>query len=76
MEVLRAILLIQETILGALADTVDRRFQVFKGSFDEIANRLDALALGANRGRNEDKRRPMDDVAQGQPINRPVPRRR
>ena len=40
-----------------------------------ITDRLDALAIGANRGRNEDRRGPRDDVAQGQPINRSVPTR-
>ena len=34
---------------------------------------LDALALGANRGRNDDRRQLRDEVTQGQPINRPVP---
>ena len=38
-----------------------------------IADRLDALAIGANRGRNEDKRAPREDVAQGRPVNRPIP---
>ena len=73
MEVLRTSLLTQETILKALADGVDRRFQAFEGHFDEIVDRLDALALGANRVRNEDRRRLRDDVAQGQPISRPDP---
>ena len=36
---------------------------MFEVRFDEIADLLDALALGANRGRNEDKRRLRDDVA-------------
>ena len=36
-------------------------------------DRLDALAIGVNRGRNEDKKRLRDEVAQGRPINRPVP---
>ena len=31
------------------------------------------MALGANRGRNEDRRWLRDDVAQGQPINGHVP---
>ena len=38
-------------------------------------DRLDALAISAKRGRNKDRRRPREDVAQGQPINRPVPAR-
>ena len=33
MEVLRASLLTQETALKALADSVERRFQVFEGRF-------------------------------------------
>ena len=73
MEVLQPNLLTQETTLRALTDYVDHRFQVFEGCFDEIVDRLDALALGANRGRNEDRRRLRDDVAQGQPISRPDP---
>ena len=72
-EVLRASLLTQETALRALADNVDHRFQAFETRFDEIADRLDALALGANRGRNENRRQLRDDVAQGQHVNRPVP---
>ena len=55
----------QKTALRVLADSVDRRFQAFEGHFDDIADRLDALALGANRGRNEDRRQLRDDVAQG-----------
>ena len=51
---------------------MDGRFQALEGRFDEIADRLDALAIGANRGRNEDRRGPREDVAQGQPINRLV----
>ena len=50
MKVLRASLLTQETTLRALADSVDRRFHRFEGHFDEIADRLNALALSANRG--------------------------
>ena len=73
MEVLRASLLTQETTLRALADNVDSRFQTFDGCFDEITNRLDALAIGVNRDRSDDRRRPRDDFAQGQPINRPIP---
>ena len=60
--------------LRALAKNVDRRFEALEGRFDEIADRLDALAIGVNRGRNENMRGPRD-VAQGQPINRPVPER-
>ena len=59
--------------LRALANSVDFRFQVFEGCFDEIVDRLDALALDANRGRNEDMRWLRDDVAQGQLVNRPIP---
>ena len=72
MEVLRASLLTQETTLMALANRVDRRFQAFEGHFDEIADRLDALVIGANRGRNDDQKRLRDDVTQGQPVNRLV----
>ena len=49
MEVLRANFPTQETTLMALADSVDRRFQTFEGRFDEIADQLDALEIGANR---------------------------
>ena len=73
MEVLRASLLTQEMTLRALADSLDRRFQVFEGCFDEIANRLDVVAIGANKNRNDDRRQPRDDFAQGQPVNRLVP---
>ena len=73
MEVMRARLLTQETALRGLEDSVERRFQVFERRFDEIADRLDALALDANRDRVDDRRRPRADNAQGQPINRPVP---
>ena len=73
MEVLQASLLTQEMTLRALADCVDCRFQAFERRFDEISDRLDALVLGANRSRNEDKRRLRDDIAQGQPVNRPIP---
>ena len=72
-EVLQASLLTQEIVLRVFTDSVDIRFQVFKGCFDEIADRLDALALDANRGRNEDMRRLRDVVAQSQPISLPVP---
>ena len=65
MEFLRAKLLTQETALRALAENVARRFQALEGCFDEIADRLDALAIGANRDRNEDRRGPTNDVAQG-----------
>ena len=63
MEVLRDGLLTQEMALRALADNIDHRFQAFKGCFDEIANRLDALAIGADRSRNDDKQRPRVDFA-------------
>ena len=56
MEVLRASLLTQKNTLKALTDSINHRFQVFKEHFDDITDRLDALALGANRGRNEDRR--------------------
>ena len=46
---------------------------MFEGRFNEIVNRLGALAVGANRGRNDDMRELRDDVAQGQPVNRLVP---
>ena len=72
-EVLRVGLLTQETALRALAENVDRRFQELEGHFDEIADILDALAISANKGRNEDRRGPRKDVAQGQLVNRPVP---
>ena len=55
-EVLRASLLTQETTLRSLEDNIDRRFQAFEGRFDEIVDRLDALALGANRNRNDNRR--------------------
>ena len=58
--------------LKALAESVNRRFQAFERCFNEIADKLDALAISINIGRNEDRRRLRDDVAQGQPINRPV----
>ena len=41
--------------LRALANSVDYRFQAFEELVDEVDDSLDALALGANRGRNEDK---------------------
>ena len=72
MEFLRVNLLTQEMALRTLAKSVDRRFQEFEGSFDEIVDRLDALAIGASRGRNEDMRMLRGDFAQGQPVNRPV----
>ena len=31
------------------------------------------MALGANRGRNDDKMRLRDEVVQGQPVNKPIP---
>ena len=55
MEVLRAWLLTQETVLRALVENVDHRFQALEGRFDKIGDRLDALAISANRGRNEDR---------------------
>ena len=51
---------------------MDRKFQALEGCFDEIMDRLDALPISANRGRNEDMRGPREDVAQGQPVNRPA----
>ena len=65
MKVLRASLLTQKTaLIRALADSVDCRFQTFEGRFGEIVDRLDALVIGANRDRNDDRRRLKDDVAQ------------
>ena len=52
---------------------MDRIFQAFKGRIDEITDRLDALTIGANRDKIDDRRRPRDNIAQGQPINRLVP---
>ena len=52
---------------------MDRRFQALEGCFNEIVDMLDALAIGANRNRNDDRRRLRDEVAQGQPVNRLVP---
>ena len=49
--------------LRALAENVDRRFQALEGCFYEIADMLDALAIGANRNRNDDRRQPRDEVA-------------
>ena len=46
---------------------------MFEWWFDEIADRLDAFAIGANKNRNDDRRQPRDDFAQGQLVNRPVP---
>ena len=54
-EVLRVSLLTQETALRALAESVDRRFQAFEGCFNKIADRLDALAISANRNRNYER---------------------
>ena len=62
-EVLRAELLTQETALRALVENVDRRFQALEGRFNEMADRLDALAIDANRGRNENRMGPREDVA-------------
>ena len=56
LEVLRANLLTQEKALRVLIDSVDRRFQVFEGCFDEIVDRPDTLAIGANKGKNDDRR--------------------
>ena len=64
MEVLRTNFLTQEMMLRALAESVDRRYQAFKGGFDEIVDRLDALVISANMGRNEDMRRLRDEIAQ------------
>ena len=63
MEFLRAGLLTQEKALRALAENVDRRLQALEGRFDEIVDRLDALAFGANRDKNEDGMRLRDEVA-------------
>ena len=73
MEVLRVELLTQETTLRTLAENVYWRFQVLEGHFDKIADRLDALEIGVNRGRNKDRMRLRDEIAQGQPVNRPIP---
>ena len=51
--------------MRALAESVDPRFQAFDKRFDEIADRLDALAIGTNRGRNKDMRSLRDEVAEG-----------
>ena len=40
-----------------------------RGTFHKIVDRLDALALGANRDGNENRRWLREDVAQGQPFN-------
>ena len=72
-EVLRVGLLTQKIALRALADNIDCRFQAFEGRFDEIMDRLDALAIVSNKNRNNDRRLPRDDFARGQPINRLVP---
>ena len=69
---MQARFLTQETTLRALTDSVDSGFQAFKWCFAEITNQLDDLALGTKRSRNEDRKRPRDDVAQGQSVNRPV----
>ena len=73
MKILRASLLTQETALRALTKSVGHRFQAFEGRFNEIVDRLDALAIGANRNMNDDRWRPRDDFAQGQPVNILVP---
>ena len=72
-EVLRADLLTQETTLRALVDNINHKFQVYEGHLDKIADRLNAQTIGANRDMTDDRRRPRDDIAQGQPVNRPVP---
>ena len=54
-EVLRAGLLLKRMTLRALANNINHKFQSFKGHFDEIVNRLDVLALGANRNMNDDR---------------------
>ena len=72
-EVLRVRLLTQEMALRALVDNIDHRFQAFEWRFDEIIDRLDALAIGANRNRNDDRRWPRDDFARGQFVNKPIP---
>ena len=56
MEALRASLQTQEAALRALAESVDRRFQGFEGHFDEIPDKLNALALSSNRDINKDRR--------------------
>ena len=56
MEVLKAGLLTQETTLRGLAYRVERKFHAFERRFDEIADRLDALALDANRDRVDHRR--------------------
>ena len=52
--------------MRALAGNIDSRFQAFEGRFD-------ALAIIANRDRNNDRRQLRDDFALGQPVNKPVP---
>ena len=59
--------------MRSLTEIVDRRFQAFEGRFDEIADWLDAFALGANRDGNENIWQLKEDVAWGQPVNRLVP---
>ena len=44
--------------MRALADSVDRTFQAFDRRFDEIVVWLDALAIGVNRDKNDDRRQP------------------
>ena len=55
-EVLRVNLLTQETAFRALIDNMDCRFRAYEGCFDEITDRLDALAISANRDMNDDRR--------------------
>ena len=63
---------IQEVALRALVESVDRKFQTFEWHFNKIVDQLDALALGANRRGNKNRRRLRGDVTQGQPINKLV----
>ena len=56
-----------------MAESADGILQAFEGRFDEIIDQLHPLALATNRGRNNDRRRLRDEVAQGHPINRPIP---
>ena len=71
MEVLRVSLLTQETVLTILPNSVGHKFQTYEPRFDEIVSELDALSIGANRNRIDDRR-----LGQGQPINMPVPAHR
>ena len=71
-EFFRADLLTQDTTLKGLANNMDRRLWAFKVRLDEITDWLDALAISANRDRNDDRQRPRYDFAQCQPINKPI----